>query len=295
MDELWLILLAGFVASLADGALGMGFGPTSSSLLLGAGVSPAATSATVNIAKIVTGAASAGAHWRCGNVDRRLVLRIALPGSVGALAGVTVLTTVEDGIVRPLLGVVLVIVGIRLLVRFSRPLPDTGHVEPDGARMRLGAVAGVGGVTNGLIGAWGPVVTPYLLQRGVPPRVVVGSVNTAEVAIAVVSVGSLVASVGRGGVDLLVVLSMLAGGVLAAPLAAHLVGVLPARLLGVAVGTLLLATQVGALVGALPGGGRAAVWTAVATIAAWALLRPRLARATTERDELGTRVATTAP
>ena len=55
MGELLLIALAGFTASLVDGALGMGFGPTSSTILLGAGLSPAAASTTVNLAKVATG------------------------------------------------------------------------------------------------------------------------------------------------------------------------------------------------------------------------------------------------
>ena len=44
MNELLLVGLAGFCASLVDGALGMGFGPTSSSIFLGAGLSPASVS-----------------------------------------------------------------------------------------------------------------------------------------------------------------------------------------------------------------------------------------------------------
>ncbi len=78
-------------------------------------------------------------------------------------------------------------------------------------------VAAAGGVTNGLVGAWGPVVTPFLLHRGHAPRFVIGSVNTAEVAVAVVASGSLLASVGGGGIDVAVVVAMLMGGVLAAP------------------------------------------------------------------------------
>ena len=107
------------------------------------------------------------------------------------------------------------------------------------------AVAGAaGGITNGLVGAWGPVVTPFLLHRRVPPRITVGSVNTAEVAVAAVAVGSLFASLGRGGVDMGVVLAMLIGGVLAAPIAAWVIRFLPARGMGVAVSGLLLSTNV---------------------------------------------------
>ena len=98
-------------------------------------------------------------------------------------------------------------------------------------------------MTNGLIGAWGPVVTPFLLHRGLPPRFAIGSVNTAEVAVAVVASGSLLASLGGAGLDIGVVLAMLIGGVLAAPLAAYVIRFLPARGLGVAVAALLMVTN----------------------------------------------------
>src|SRR3712207_8198794 len=99
MDELLLVALAGFCASLVDGALGMGFGPTSSSILLGAGLSPASVSGTVNIAKVVTGIAAAISHWRFRHIRHRLVLPLAIPGRLGAGAGVTGLSN-GDGDTR---------------------------------------------------------------------------------------------------------------------------------------------------------------------------------------------------
>jgi uncharacterized membrane protein YfcA len=250
MDELVIVFLAGFAASLVDGALGMGFGPTSASILLGTGLSPAGISTTVNLAKVATGLTASVAHWRFDNIDRRLVRRLAVPGSLGALLGVTVLASVDGDRLRPLLSVLLLVMAARILLRFSLPLPPTiDHRLEDGRLSRYdergtAVVATVGGVTNGLIGAWGPVVTPFLLQRGLPPRYAIGSVNTAEVAVAVVASGSLLASVGGGGIDVPVVVAMLAGGVLAAPLAAWVIRFLPARGLGVAVGGLLFVTNV---------------------------------------------------
>src|SRR6185503_16293493 len=123
MDQLIVVALAGFLASMVDGALGMGFGPTSSSILLGTGLSPAAVSTTVNLAKVATGLAAGAAHWRFGNIDRRLVLRLAIPGSLGALLGVTVLASVDGAKLKPFLSVLLLVVAVRMLVRFSRPLP----------------------------------------------------------------------------------------------------------------------------------------------------------------------------
>ena len=122
---LLLFAIAGFVASFVDGALGMGFGPTSSSILLASGLAPQAVSASVNIAKVVTGFAAGLAHWRFHNLDRTLVLRLAIPGCLGALLGVTVLSNVSGATLRPYLALLLTIVGLRILVRFAQPLPPT--------------------------------------------------------------------------------------------------------------------------------------------------------------------------
>ena len=281
MPELLLVFLAGFAASLVDGALGMGFGPTSASILLGTGLSPAGVSTTVNLAKVATGITAAIAHWRFDNIDRALVRRLAVPGAIGALVGVTVLTNVDGDVVRPLLSSLLLVMALRILVRFSRSLPvrNPGNGADEDALEHgraTSAVAGLGGVTNGLVGAWGPVVTPYLLHRGLPPRYAIGSVNTAEVAVAVVASGSLLASVQGGGIEVSTVVAMLAGGVLAAPLAAWVIRFLPARVLGVAVGGLLLTTNVRELATSADlGPARWLGYLAVVAVSAWAALRPR--------------------
>ncbi len=255
MNELLLVGLAGFLASLVDGALGMGFGPTSSSILLGTGLPPAAVSTTVNLAKVASGFAAALSHWRFGNIDRGLVVRLAAPGMVGALVGVTVLANVPADQIRPILAALLFLVAIRILIRYSRPLPVTTAVAiedeaehqsepiPEWNSRGTAVTAGAGGVTNGLIGAWGPVVTPFLLHRGLPPRFAIGSVNTAEVAVAIVASGSLLASLGGSDLDVGIILAMLIGGVLAAPLAAYVIRFLPPRGLGVAVAGLLMITN----------------------------------------------------
>jgi len=255
MDKLLLVGLAGFVASLVDGALGMGFGPTSSSILLGTGLSPAASSATVNLAKVAAGFAAAVSHWRFGNIDHKLVLRLALPGMAGALIGVTVLANVDGDTLKPILAALLLVVGLRILVRFSLQTPvsaadarrdEAEHRDepiPEWRSTGTEVAATAGGITNGLIGAWGPVVTPFLLHRGLPPRFAIGSVNTAEVAVAVVASGSILASLGGAGLDFGVVAAMLIGGVLAAPVAAYSIRYLPARGMGIAVSALLMTTN----------------------------------------------------
>jgi uncharacterized protein len=285
--DLALVALAGFFASFVDGALGMGFGPTSSSILLTQGYSPAVVSTTVNLAKVVTGVAAAISHWRFENIDHRLVLRLAIPGCVGAGIGVTVLASVDGDDIKPALAILLTLVGLRILVRFSRALPMAPDVPDSGPAARdLGAAydlrgvevaAAAGGATNGLVGAWGPVVTPFLLHKGLPPRYAIGSVNTAEVAVAVVSAGSLVAAIGGGGLDGGVVLAMLGGGLVAAPIAAWLIRFLSARVLGLAVAALLLITNGREIANWLELGiERWALYGVVPLIVAAAALRPRL-------------------
>jgi uncharacterized protein len=290
MSDYLLVALAGFVASLVDGALGMGFGPTSSTILLGTGMSPASVSTTVNLAKVATGLSAAVAHWRFENIDHRLVVRLALPGMAGALIGVTILASVDADDIRPVLAVLLLLVGVRILVRFSRPLVPRAPTDSSGPPKfdvpGTTPVAATGGVTNGLVGAWGPVVTPFLLHRGLPPRYAVGSVNTAEVAVAVVAAGSLLASLGRESIDGWTVLAMLTGGVAASPLAAWLIRFLPARLLGLAVAALLIVTNIRELAGEVDiGPTRWIAYALVAAAVAFAALRPRLKRRQSARAE----------
>lgn len=240
----WLVIfLAGFLAAGIDGALGMGFGPTSATILLGTGLSPASTSAAVNLAKTGTGIAAGVAHWRFENIDRRLTATLAVPGAIGAIVGVVVLSVVDTRLLRPAIALLLCVIGVRILHRFGSGRPPRARATRPGSLDWTTAGAGaVGGCTNGLIGAWGPVVTPFLIQRGVPVRIAVGSANTAEIAVAVVSVGALMRS-GVGGAELGIAIPMLAGGVVAAPLAANLVRRIPPRVAGLSLAAFLLVSQ----------------------------------------------------
>jgi uncharacterized protein len=249
MVNLWVVAGAGFLASFVDGALGMGFGPTSSTILLASGVPPKASSATINLVKVVVGIVAGASHWKMGNIDRKLVVRLAIPGMIGGFIGANILSNVDGKALRPWLAVILLIVGIRILQRFRRsPTTQPAHNEPatDARSQRGVSVAGLlGGTTNGLIGAWGPVVTPYLLHRNVAPRTAIGSVNTAEIPVAAAAAGSLITLLAKGTLDLGIVLAMLSGGIVAAPVAAWSVRFLAPRVMGLCVAGLLLITNIG--------------------------------------------------
>ncbi|MBB5825331.1 sulfite exporter TauE/SafE family protein [Micromonospora carbonacea] len=290
MRKLLVLALVGLVAQLVDGSLGMAYGLTSSTLLLVAGVAPAAASASVHLAEIGTTLAAGVAHWRFGNVDWRVVARIALPGAVGAFAGATFLSSISTEAAAPWMAAILFTLGAYLLVRFSRPLRASRAAGPLRARFLgpLGLVAGFVDATGG--GGWGPVATPALLVSGrMEPRKVIGSVDTSEFVVAGAASAGFLIGLGTEGFLLPTVAALLIGGLIAAPIAAWLVRIVPAQLLGAVIGGVIVLTNARTLVraGELPGGVQwtvyallAAGWVAAVVLAVRALRRTRRARAT---------------
>ena len=226
-----------------DGALGMGYGVTSSTLLVLAGLTPVAASASVHFSELGTNLASGLSHWRLRNVDWPVVARIAGPGAIGAFLGATVLSVLSTDWAKPLMSAILALLGVYILVRFIvgvRPQVKKRLTTPFLAP--LGLFAGFVDATGG--GGWGPVATPALLSGGrLEPRKVIGSVDTAEFAVSgAASLGFLI-GIGASGIQWGFVLALLAGGIVAAPLAAYLVKIAPAHVLGVAVGGMILLTN----------------------------------------------------
>lgn len=245
MQFLVVLVLFGFIAQLIDGALGMAYGATTTTLVLAAGLSPAAASASVHLAELGTTAVSGASHWRFGNVDWRTVRRIGFPGAIGAFVGAVVLSSISGEIARPWMAGILLAIGVYILARFTlgAPARPKGRPYVRGRYLApLGLGAGFVDATGG--GGWGPVATPTLLATGrMEPRKVVGSVDTSEFLVALsASLGFLV-SLGSQGIKWSTVVALLLGGVAAAPLAAWLVQKVTSRLLGVSVGGLILITN----------------------------------------------------
>jgi uncharacterized membrane protein YfcA len=243
MRRLVVLALVGLAAQLVDGALGMAYGVTSTTLLLLAGTAPASASASVHLAEIGTTLASGISHWHFGNVDWRVVTRIAIPGAAGAFAGAAALSTLSTSAAAPWTAGILLALGVFLLGRFTKPLRPS---QPRPVRTRLlaplGLVAGFVDATGG--GGWGPIATPTLLASGrMEPRKVIGSVSTAEFLVAAAASAGFLIGLGRSGFVLPTVLALLAGGIVGAPLAAWLVRMVPAQVIGAAVGGLIILTN----------------------------------------------------
>lgn len=230
-------ILIGFIAQLIDGALGMAFGVISNTLLISLGVPPAAASASVHVIKNFTGAVSAASHVLHRNVDWRLFWRLLIPGVIGGVAGAYLLTSIDASVARPVVLLYLAAIGLYMLFRAFRAPPKERRprvVEP------LGAVGGFLDATGG--GGWGPIVTSNLIVQGANPRLVVGTVNTSELFLALAITGAFFMSL---GFDLFgtAAAGLLIGGVAAAPLGGYVAKRVNARLLIILVGVVLSLTS----------------------------------------------------
>ena len=262
MKENFIVLaLIGLVAQLVDGSLGMAYGATSSTLLLTFGLSPASASASVHLAEVGTTLLSGASHWRFGNVDWQIVRRMGIPGALGAFLGAYVLTSLSTEVAKPWMAGILLTLGVVVLARFAlgrtprrrgRPYVRGRYLVP------LGLFAGFVDATGG--GGWGPVATPTLLATGkMAPRKVVGSVDTSEFLVSVAASVGFLLSLGQEGVSWIAVGALLCGGIIAAPVAAWLVRKIVPRVLGAAVGGLIIVTNARTLLSTfdVPGASRA--------------------------------------
>lgn len=241
----WILFaLVGSVAQLIDGALGMGFGLTSSTLLITLGASAAVASAAVHMAEIGTTLASGASHWHAENIDKKILVRLAIPGGIGAFLGATFLSFIDLSSSKVFISTLLLFLGFLLLYRnVFRTENQVNMLEIKNPRFLtyLGFTGGFVDASGG--GGWGPIVTPTLITTtSTEPRKVIGTVSAAEFVVAVsASVGFLV-NINRIDINWATVGGLALGGVIAAPIAAKLVGRLPAKVLGtvVAIAIILL-------------------------------------------------------
>lgn len=230
----WSAIAVGFLAQAIDGALGMAYGITSTTFLLSTGASPAMASASVHIAEVFTSGVSGVSHAKLGNVDKKLFLRLLVPGIIGAVLGVIVVTQIDGNIMKPFISAYLLIMGVYVLSKAWRKIA-LRKTEP----RHVGKLALFGGfVDSAGGGGWGPVVTTTLVGTGSNPRTTIGSVNFAEFFLALAGAASFTLLLGTG--VWVLVLGLVIGGLFAAPFAALLVKKLNARVLMALVGTLII-------------------------------------------------------
>jgi len=233
-SQLLFYIGVGLAAQMVDGALGMAYGATSSSLLLGLGIPPAISSASVHVAEVFTTGASGIAHFRLGNVNKKLFLYLLIPGMTGAIIGAYLLSDKIDGdVIRPFMSAYLMILGIIILRKALQSQRRKTKVK------RLGPLAFFGGFMDAIGGGgWGPIVTSTLLSKGRAVHYTIGSVNAAEFFISASSATTFLIFTGVDSWQ--VIIGLIIGGVMASPFAAILVRRIKRKPLMIMVGVMVI-------------------------------------------------------
>ena len=228
-----LYVLVGFIAQMIDGALGMAYGVTASSILIAFGVPPAASSATVHAAECFTTGASALSHRAFGNVDGLLFRRLLFPGVFGAIIGAYILSNFSGEALRPYIAGYLIVMGIVIVIKAFREFPPrevTSHLIPLGF---IGAFVDAIGC-----GGWWPIVASNLIVRGNDIRKTIGSVNAVEFFVTLSA--SVTFLITLGLTNWQIILGLAIGGVLAAPLGAWAARHVPVKPFMIFVGALVI-------------------------------------------------------
>lgn len=247
LDNFVLFMIIGFIAQMIDGSLGMGYKVSSTTFLLTSGVPPLLASASVHVAGVFTSAVTALSHYQFKNFDATLITRLALPGVIGGVIGALLLTHLPTGIIKPFVSIYLFLMGVRIILK-ALNIWQQPHIS-----LNLRALGLTGGFFDAVGGGgWGPIVTGTLVGTGHNPHQTIGSVNIAEFFVTLVQAATFV-TLGTEALPVTVIGGLLAGGVLAAPLAAYICKHLPVNRLILLVGILIAALSSRALILAITG------------------------------------------
>jgi siroheme synthase-like protein len=231
-----LMVLAGFLAQIVDGALGMGYGVTSATIMLSAGVNPAAISGSIHTAEMFASGASGYSHYKFGNVNKKLFKALLIPGVIGAILGAILLTQLGQThleYLRPIMAAYTMFLGIRILITAFRKQQQQKKFK------RYGLLAGAGGFLDSFGGGgWGPIVTTTLITKGRSPKYVIGSVSLTEFFVTLASAFTFFTLLGVSHWQ--AILGLVIGGLVAAPMAAKLAGRLPRKTSFILLGALVI-------------------------------------------------------
>jgi uncharacterized membrane protein YfcA len=240
------MLFTGFVAQMADGSLGMGYGTIATTFLLAMGVSPAIVSSRVHSARVFSSGVSGYSHHRFGNINKKLFKVLVIPGLIGAFigAGLAVIGQRYFNYVRVPLSIYTCYLGYFIIRKAFKKKVFKEKVK------KAGWLASIGGFMDAFAGGgWGTLVTSTLMSKRRTPRYVIGSVCLAEFFVVLTS--SITFFILLKSIPVFEVAGLIIGGVIAAPIAARLVGKLPLKTMFISVGLLVILTSANTLTKAI--------------------------------------------
>jgi len=239
-NEFYLMLAVGFFAQLVDGALGLGYGITCASAMMSMGIKLPAISGSIHTAEMFSSAISGYSHYRFGNVNKKMLIWLAIPGIVGAVLGslfVIYIGEEYEHYAYPFVALYLIMIAFRLIALAFKKKVVRKQIK------RLSALGFSGGFFDAFGGGgWGPIVTSTLLTKGRQSKYVIGTVSLAEFFVTFAATMTFFSSL---GVEYwYIVLGLIIGGVIAAPFAARLAGKLPQKVAYILVALLVIIASV---------------------------------------------------
>jgi len=240
LEPLLLWSLVGFLAQLIDGALGMAYGVSSTSALVSIGVYPALASASVHTAEIFTTSVSGVSHFKLGNVRNDMILHLLVPGVIGGATGAFVAVSLSSKILQLVVGCILLFMALLILLRFAFKKVLHFRKERPSSKMLvpLGYIAAFLDALGG--GGWGPIATTTLVTNKVEPSKAIGSVNFTEFFVTLTESITFIILIGPEQFSWIIILGLLIGGVICAPLAALGCKRVPQKILGTLVGVAVI-------------------------------------------------------
>jgi uncharacterized membrane protein YfcA len=238
----FFFITVGTFAQFVDGSLGMGFGLTSSTFLVTLGTSAAVASAAVHFAEIGTTLASGLSHWHAGNVDKKIMLRLAIPGSIGAFFGANFLSNIDLSESKMFISTILMLLGFVILYRSIFRSANVNLMEINSPKFLkfLGFSGGFIDASGG--GGWGPIVTPTIIATtSTQPRKVIGTVSASEFCVALAASLGFLFNINKIELEWAPVVGLAIGGILAAPIAAKFVSKLRHKYLAIFIGSGIIA------------------------------------------------------
>jgi uncharacterized protein len=233
----WMVLV-GFIAELVAGSMGMGYGVICTTILLILNIPPAVISASIHSAESFTSAAGTVSHWQLGNINKKLVKSLAIPAVIGAVLGALALTYLGERyatMTKPFIALYAMYLGIRILLNAFKKKEKTA--SPKAVNIKsLGLIGGFIDSFGG--GGWGPLVTGTFIRNGHTPRFVIGSSTMAKFILTVASAITFIFTIGIQHWN--IVAGLLIGGITTAPFSAMLTSRLPARVMFIAVGVVVI-------------------------------------------------------
>jgi uncharacterized membrane protein YfcA len=234
-SEILYYIAGGFIAQMIDGALGMAYGVTATTFLLSVGITPAAASASVHASEVFTSGVSGYMHLKFGNVNSKLFKTLVITGVIGAILGAYVLSSLEEysTYIKPIVSVYTLFLGVIIIRKALIKRMEKRQLK------RVGVLALFGGYLDSIGGGgWGPIVSSTLIASGRHPKYTIGSVNLTEFFVSLASSITFFTVIGLGYWQ--VIIGLILGGVVAAPLAARLANKLPVKSMMILVGMVII-------------------------------------------------------